>query len=131
MAKFKDLDDFFNDGLELPVGGKLYKIPAPDGETGLYCQRLAEAGVAAAQGKNVPEAELDDVRELDLYKRVLGPVYDELFADGVKWPRIKHVAITTFMWIVGNDEAAVAYWEKGPEAQAPAPRGRAAARSTS
>lgn len=128
--KFKDLDDFFDDGLALPVGGKTYRVPAPSAETGLYCQRLAEAGVAAAQGKDVPEAELDDVRELQLYQRVLGGVYDELIADGVSWPKIKHVAVTAFMWVAGNVEAAEAYWEKGPEAQAPAKTGRAAARST-
>ncbi|MEV4806761.1 hypothetical protein AB0K18_42775 [Nonomuraea sp. NPDC049421] len=131
MAKFKDLDEFFDDGLALPVGGKTYRIPAPSAEVGLYCQRLAEAGVAAANGKDAPEAELDDVRELDLYQKVLGPVYDELIADGVSWPKIKHVGITAFMWTAGNDEAAAAYWEKGPEAAAPAATGRAAARSTS
>ncbi|WP_336214381.1 DUF7426 family protein [Nonomuraea sp. LPB2021202275-12-8] len=129
---FKDLDDFFSDGLELPVGGKTYRIPAPSAETGLFCQRLAEAGVAAAQGKDVPEVELDDVRELELYQRVLGPVYAELIADGVSWPKLKHVAITAFMWVAGNEQAAEAYWEQGPspEAQAPTKTGRAAARST-
>lgn len=130
MAKFKDLNDFFDDGLELPIAGKLYKIAAPSAETGLYCQRLAEAGVAAANGRDVPEAELDDVRELELYQRVLGPTYDELIADGVSWPRIKHVAITTFMWVAGNEQAAQTYWEQGPEAQAPAATAPKAGSST-
>ncbi|MEU1883432.1 hypothetical protein ABZ470_39515 [Streptosporangium sp. NPDC020072] len=131
MAKFKDLDDFFDDSLPLPVGGKTYRIPPPSAEVGLYCQRLAEAGVAAASGKDVSEANLDDANELELYGKVLGPVYDQLVADGVSWPRIKHVAVTAFLWIVGNDDAAAAFWEQGPEAAAPAKTVRKAGRSTS
>src|SRR4051812_14586508 len=105
MAKFKDLDEFFDDGLSLPVGGKTYRIPAPSAQVGLYCQKLAEAATQAADGKDVSEADLDDAREADLYVKVLGPVYDELIADKVSWPKIKHVAVTTFLWIVGNDVA--------------------------
>ncbi|TMR97533.1 DUF7426 family protein [Nonomuraea basaltis] len=131
MANFADLDSFFDDGLSLPVGGKLYRIPAPSAEVGLYCQTLAESGMDAANGKDNPEAALDDVRELDLYRRVLGPVYDELIADGVSWPKIKHCGVTAFMWVAGSSDAAAAYWERGPEAAAPeAAKGRAAARST-
>ncbi|MDF5756661.1 hypothetical protein [Spongiactinospora sp. TRM90649] len=128
MATFADLDDFFDDGLELPVAGKTYRVPPPSAETGLYCQRLAEAGQAAAKGDQAPDADLDDARELDLYRRVLGPVYDELIADGVSWTRIKHVGITAFMWVIGNEQAAQAYWERGPEGVAPA--ATRAARST-
>ncbi|MFI6485153.1 hypothetical protein ACIBH1_45095 [Nonomuraea sp. NPDC050663] len=128
MVKLKELDDFLDDGLELPIKGKTYLVPPASAEVGLYCQRLAEVGMAAAKGQqDEGAAELDDARESELYRKCLGPVLDEMVADGVSWPRIKHAAITAFFWIAGNDEAAATFWERGPEAAAPeATKGRAA-----
>ncbi|MEV0149681.1 MULTISPECIES: hypothetical protein [unclassified Nonomuraea] len=124
MAKLKALDEFFDDTLTLPVGGKEYTVPAPSAETGLLCQRLMQAGVAAANGQETDLtdlANLDDDQETDLYRRCLGPVYDELRADKVTWPRIKHCGVTAFLWIAVDVDAAMKFWESGgdPEALAP------------
>ncbi|QFY09644.1 hypothetical protein GBF35_25975 [Nonomuraea phyllanthi] len=124
MAKLKALDEFFDDTLTLPISGKEYTIPAPDAETGLLCQRLMQAGVAAANGQAADLsdlAELDDDQETDLYRRCLGTVYDELLADKVTWPRIKHAGITAFLWIAVDLDAAMKFWDAGglPEALAP------------
>ncbi|MEU5863499.1 hypothetical protein ABZ815_20180 [Nonomuraea sp. NPDC047529] len=119
MAKFRDLDEFFDDTLPLPIGGKTYRVPPPDADTGLLCQRLMTAGIAAANGKEIDAAQLDDAGEVDLYQRVLGSVYSELRADGVSWPRLKHAGVTAFLWIAGDAEAAAKYWDAGPEADAP------------
>lgn len=135
MAKLKALDEFFDDTLTLPIGGREYTIPAPDAETGLLCQRLMQAGVAAAAGQQTDLsdlAELDDDQETDLYKRCLGPVYDQLIADKVSWPRIKHAGITAFLWVAADLETAMRYWEAGgnPEAFAPSRTVSEAAAST-
>ncbi|MEU4511781.1 hypothetical protein AB0G05_19995 [Nonomuraea wenchangensis] len=119
MAQFRDLDEFFDDSLSLPIGGKTYRVPPADAETGLFCQRLMAAGIDAANGKQVDAANLDDDGETDLYRRVLGGAYDEMIADRVSWPRIKHAGVTAFLWIAGDADTAAKYWEAGPEAEAP------------
>ncbi len=133
MAQFRDLDEFFDDTLPLPIGGKVYVVPPASAETGLFCQRLMEAGVDAANGKDTDLASLDDEGERDLYQRVLGPVYGELKANGVSWPKIKHAGITAFLWIAGDRDTAQKYWEAGdggPEAEAPTRAERRAAAAT-
>lgn len=140
MTGFRDLDEFFDDSLRLPVAGKTYVIPAPDAEVGLLCQRLMHAGLAAEQGQAVDGEELNklaavvlnDDEEKDLYKRILGPVYDELFADGVKWPRIQHVGATALVWVAAGKDAALKHWESGAgEVPAPNRATRRAAAATS
>ncbi|MFI6886753.1 DUF7426 family protein [Streptosporangium canum] len=142
MAAFKDLDEFFDDTLRLPVGGKTYVIPAPDAEVGLLCQRLMNAGIAAESGEEVDGEELTnlaavvltDDQEQDLYKRILGPVYVELFNDGLTWPKIQHIGSTALIWVAVGTDAAVKFWTSSGEAQAPNRSTRrataAAARST-
>ncbi|MGW4639550.1 DUF7426 family protein [Sphaerisporangium sp. NPDC004334] len=131
---FKDLDEFFVDTLPLPVGGKTYVVPPADAETGLLCQRLMAAGIDAANGKQVDLASLDDAGEKDLYRRCLGAVYDELIADGVTWPKVKHCGVTAFLWIAGDVDTAETYWLSGgdddPETPAPNRAARRAAAST-
>ncbi|PRX66103.1 hypothetical protein B0I32_106239 [Nonomuraea fuscirosea] len=135
MAKLKALDEFFDDTLTLPVSGSEYTIPAPDAETGLLCQRLMQAGVAAAAGQQTDLsdlADLDDDEETDLYKRCLGPVYDALVADKVSWPKIKHCGVTAFLWIAADLDTAMRFWDAGgvPEAMAPDRAASEAAAST-
>lgn len=121
MAKLKALGEFLDTTLTLPVNGKEYVVPAPSAETGLLCQKLMQAGVAAANGKEADLADLDDGEELDLYKRCLGSVHDELLTDKISWPVIKHCGVTAFLWIAADLDTATRYWESGgnPEAQAP------------
>lgn len=128
---FEDLDEFFDDTIELPVGGKTYVVPGVDAETGLYCQRLLERGKAAYLGKDVDGGELDDEAEMSLYERVLGPVYAELIADGVSWPKISHCGLTAFFWAANNRTTAEKYWNSGgnPEALTP-PTNRAQRRAS-
>jgi hypothetical protein len=127
---FKDLDEFFEDTLSLPVGGKTYVVPGPSAETGLWAQRLIESGKAAYFGKAT--AELDDDEETNVYQRVLGPAFDEMVANGVLWKRIQHCGVTALIWCAGNEAAAEQYWEHGqsPEFQARA-QNRATRRSGS
>lgn len=118
MADFQDLDEFFDGSLRLPIGGKWYRIPSPDGETGLKIQRYTEiatkAAKAAREGKG-GEAELDkqlltDQEELDLYPLALGPAFEEMRADGVAWSRIRHAAMTAVVWISFGEDPAAEFW---------------------
>ncbi len=136
---FKDLDEFFDPTLKLPVSGKTYVVPPPSAEVGLLCQRLMQASIAAQAGQAVDEdglnelaqLVLDDKQEKDLYQTILGLVWDELLADKVSWPAIQHVGQTALIWVAAGLEAAAKHWESGPEGEAEAPTTEAtAAKST-
>jgi hypothetical protein len=146
----RDLDEFFDPSLRLPIRGKTYVVESPDAKTGLRVQRLLTTGVVAAAGGEVSQEdldslELDDKAELDLYLGLLGSTYDEMVADGLPWEMIKHAGGTAMMWVAFGIEAAERFWEDGapsgeasrPEPQdhkAPAasqPSRRAASRGTS
>ncbi|MEV4078950.1 hypothetical protein AB0J43_01485 [Nonomuraea fuscirosea] len=137
MAQFRNLDEFFDPSLRLPVGGKVYVIPPPDAEVGLLVQRLMNAGIAAEAGQDVDEEGLNDLAESvltndsdekDLYQRLLGPVWDEMFADRLDWPVIQHVGQTVLLWVAAGVDAAAKHWEAGSgEAAAPNRKTRRAA----
>lgn len=144
---YRDLDELLDGGLDLPIGGKLYRVPPVNAETGLRLQRLHDwmFGVAAAvkaheddPGQDLalpePAAELlTDAQELDMYRKSLGTAYDEMIDDGVAWPRFKVAGMTAFLHHTQSAEAAERYWNAGgrPEASAGNRAGRrAAARST-
>ncbi|HUR06993.1 MAG TPA: hypothetical protein VM347_30920 [Nonomuraea sp.] len=142
MTTFQDLDEFFDDSLRLPVGGKWYVVPAPDAEVGLLCQRLMHASLQAEQGEAVDDPKLNELAEVvlnddeerDLYRRILGPVWNELRADGVSWPKVQHIGATALVWVAAGKDAAAKIWASGGAGEAPAPnratRRAAAAKST-
>lgn len=112
---FRDLDDFLTDTIDLPIRGKTYTVSAPDGETGLLCQRLLALGAQSAKGETDEKSTLDDGDERDLYQRVLGPVWDEMMADKVSWPWIKRASTTVMFWCTLGLAAAETYWNSEPD----------------
>lgn len=121
---FRQLHDVFDARLRLPGrDGKAYAIPEPDRELGLWCTALCSAGLALNLGQELtdkmPALQLDDEDELALYRRILGPVWDELEADGLGFPTQKHYALTAFFWIGMGEDAAMTYWNSGGKASAP------------
>jgi hypothetical protein len=132
---FQDLDEFFDDTLSLPVGGKVYVVPPATAEFGLYCQRLLSRGAITMAGGEVagppPKMHFDDDEEIDIYKLALGEtLYKELLSDGVSWPRVQLIGQTAIVWIGANIAAAEQYWAGGGRPEASAPTNRAARRST-
>ncbi|TLQ43487.1 DUF7426 family protein [Streptomyces marianii] len=118
MAGFKVLDEFLGDSLDLPVrcnDGEIrtFHIPAPSAEDGLRVEALMELGIRmAAEGADPDTEVLDDAQELDLYRTVLGPAYD----DAIKFlnsARFKVLALTAMLWITQGLDAAEACWNAG------------------
>lgn len=123
---FRDLDEFFDSSLRLPVRGKTYVIPSPDAKTGLWCQRiiaLAGKGKDGLTDDDAASLRLDDDEERDLFQRLLGDAFEEMVADGLPWEHVKHCGMTALMWAAGNSEQAEAYWNAGGDPKA-APRDR-------
>jgi hypothetical protein len=116
---FNDLDDFFDDALRLPIGGKEYVITV-SAQAGMRYQKLFALVVAANAGATLStdelaELDLSDENEKDVFLAVLGPAYEEMVADGVTWPKIKHAAATAFMYAAGDKKLAEQVWSN-PEA---------------
>lgn len=121
-TKFQNLDDFFDAALELPIGKKVYRIPSPSADVGLYVQRLMEAAAWINDGQlppgDAPKLKLNDDEEVDLYQVVMGPAMDEMKADGVLWSKIMLAAQTAFIWIGAGDAAAEAFWASSGDPKA-------------
>ena len=125
---FKDLADFFDPTLPLLIGGKTYTVPSPSAATGLFVQQVMGVAADVQAGNEVDDQSLqsltlDDAEEKNLYKRLLGPVYDEFVADGLSWEHIKHAGITCIVWVMQDRDSAEAFWNTGGK---PAPKARKA-----
>ena len=118
--------------------GKDYLVPYPDAATGARWTAQADLGWRKAQGAELTPDEdallaLDDQEEQTLYQRVLGPVYDEMVADGVKWPHLVAIARDAYFVITDNTQLADSLLAAQGEAGARANRAtrRAAAKKPS
>lgn len=131
MSGFRDLDEFLDDSLRLPIGGTTYVVPPVDAKTGIIFERLLAAGVTVANGGELEgdlSPILDDDQELTLYERALGTAYQQMIDDGVSWPRIKLAGVTSFLFTTAGAEVAEAYWSSGGASQGEAVAPNRAAR---
>jgi hypothetical protein len=124
---FKDLYDVFDGRLALPAGGKTYYIPEPDEQLGLWCTAFCTAGIAANQGidlgtRKLPPLVLNDTEEKAMYVRLLGPVWDELAADGHGFSTQRLFALTALIWTGLGEDAAMTFWNSGGDPKASQPR---------
>lgn len=114
----RDLEEFFDGSLSLPVGGKTYKVPPISATDGLWATALTDLAVKDKPSES-DVATLNDDDERNLYQRMLGPVYDELIADDVAWPVIQRCGRTAFVFFTLGEGPAAKAWEAVGEAPAP------------
>lgn len=100
---FKDLSEFFDPDLKIPVRGKVYRIPAPNALDGL---RLRKAF-------NDPSAHYTDDDEIEEWKLLLGPVWDEMIEDGIDWKSLSHVGRTAMFYYGLGETLAQVTWQTG------------------
>ncbi|MFD3574776.1 hypothetical protein [Streptomyces sp. NPDC058644] len=133
---FKVLEEFEDDALTLPVrlpDGTVreFRIPSPSAEDGLRVQTLMEQSARMADAGTPMDTEvLDDAAELNLFEIALGDAYKDLMATGLRWSRVRHVAMTAVMWITAGLEVAEKFWEADGDPSRAAPN-RAARRASS
>lgn len=129
--KAKDLSQFQDPDLHLVYRKKPYTIKAASFKLGLFFHKVFEFGykVAASEenGTELTEADeaeamkLDDQEEGDLIVRALGnDLIDKLDADGVPFKIISLMSMTLLLDTVRDRETAIAYWNAGGKAPAPA-----------
>lgn len=125
-SPFKDLDEFLDGSLTLPIGGRDYVIPPLSAEDGLWAQSIMDATIRAAVEMDARERGVDvdspappatqttlsDDEERDFYKTMLSePVLEQMRADKVSWPKIQRAAQTAYLYFTVSEEAALARWE--------------------
>ncbi|WKK26871.1 hypothetical protein QZH56_15495 [Streptomyces olivoreticuli] len=118
---FEALDELLDETLRLPIGGRVYTVPAPSAEVGLRTQAIIHAAATAADGGRADEQVLADAAERDLYADVLGSAHEQMVADGVPWPALKHAAITAMVWISQDKAAAERFWNAAGDPSRAAP----------
>lgn len=122
---FEPIDELLDETLVLPVKGRRYTIAAPSAETGLAVQAVVQSAAVAASGGEVDTDALGDAAERDLYRDLLGDAYDQMLADGVSWPALKHCARVAIVWVVQDKATAERVWSSGGDPSRLAPNRQA------
>lgn len=110
---FEDLAAYISGGFELPVAGRTYTIPAPVARDGLWLQALLDGLESVVLTRAIGAANkavLEDEQERGAYQMALGPAYDEMLANDVPWPALKHAGMTAWLYWTRGEEAAERYW---------------------
>ncbi|MFD0886768.1 hypothetical protein ACFQ08_19650 [Streptosporangium algeriense] len=119
MPRFPELDASLGETLDLPLrlpSGqmKTYVVQPVDAESWTWLTaRFTGLSEKVATAKDDGEEAVDDRGEAALYRRCLGPVYDELLADRAGWRQIRACGLTALAWHVHGEEAAQEVWERG------------------
>lgn len=114
MPEFDDLGAYLSPTLDLPVAGTTYKVPSPPALVGLRLQaawavtNARQAGVAAKAHHAALVAADDGATSLE--QDALGPVYDQMLADGVSTEVLNHAGMTAYLWVVAGERAARLWW---------------------
>jgi len=111
---FEDLAAFISPGFDLPIQGRSYRVPAPNGRDGVYLQALMDGAATLTLTSSTLGAAntviLSDEKERTVYQLALGPAYDEMLDADVPWPVIKHAGMTAWIRWTRGDAASEKYW---------------------
>lgn len=98
MAQLRDLTEFFDPDLHLPIDGKDYRIPAVSKDE---ADRLARLLV----DKTLTEAQEKAERE-----HILGPALEQMKAAGLPDPVITHAGRTAIFHYGGGPKLGASHW---------------------
>lgn len=106
--EFEDYDAFNAGPLEFPYRGKTYVVPLPDFDTGATLTRITSGEDTEFRSKPVQE----------IWKLLLGPVWDELVADKVPFTFIARCGLTALTDFQYGRDLAKAAWKAGGDPKA-------------
>jgi hypothetical protein len=101
-VSYEDLREFLDPDLYLPIGGKRYRVESPSAREGLRLRVLL-----------LGDGMLDSEQEVAELRKLMSTAFDEMRADGVKWPEIVHAGRTALLHYGITPEAAERYWRGG------------------
>jgi hypothetical protein len=105
MAELSDYSKFAEGPLEFPINGKRYVLPEQGIEAGITL-----AGIVS--GKNKAAARMEGV---ELWKLLLGPLWDEMIADGVPLAAATRAGLTALADHQYGRDVAEITWETGAD----------------
>lgn len=108
----KPYEEFAPEPLAFPIGSKLYVLPPLDYRLGLRLQQILAGD----------DDSLNDAKGEDLFQLVLGPLWDEMKADGVPLEAMQRAGFVALADYQYGRAMAEKVWENGldPEALAAA-----------
>ncbi|MBV6758352.1 DUF7426 family protein [Rhodococcus opacus] len=98
MPHLRDLTEFYDPNLYLPINGKQYKVLAPPKKKADELRLLIVDKTVTLQ------------QERDEFEALLGPALDEMVADNVPDPVITHAGRTALLHFGGNAKLGAANW---------------------
>lgn len=102
-VKYPDLAEYYDPDLHLPISGNVYTIPSPGMDE---TERLA---AYCFSDHSLEEHAAERAK-------ILGPVRDQMIADGVCSPFADFAADTAIIHFAVNQDAARAVWQFAPNA---------------
>lgn len=106
MTELKDFTDFADGPLVFPIRGKKYTAPEISIELGMRLNGITNHGDEA------------DMESVELFKLMLGPVWDEMVSDGVPMTAAIRAGATMLADFQYGREYATAMWETGADPKA-------------
>lgn len=106
--EFEDFDTFSAGPLEFPYRGKTYVVPLPDFETGATLTRITSGEDTEFRSKPVQE----------IWKLLLGPVWDEMVTEHVPFTFIARAGLTALTDFQYGRDLAKAAWKAGGDPKA-------------
>ena len=131
IADLRELDDFFNPALLLPINGKEYRVTAVDAATGLRLKNLLSVGLKAASITTKDIELVSDDEETDFFTTILGPAYQELVTDGISYKGVQFISSVVFVWTTQSFDVAQQMWRTGGKVPTPNREQRRTATRTS
>lgn len=107
----RDLREFHDPHLHLPIAGKTYTVHAPTADLGLRIKRHTSSGVADPKQEVAFVAELLGATYDPETDEMSGGLWDEMNADGVPYDEILHVGNTALAHYGVSPEFGVLWWE--------------------
>ncbi|KZM75743.1 hypothetical protein [Nocardia terpenica] len=99
MAALRDLTEFYDPDLSLPIGGVLYKITCPG---------ITEADRLRSL---VADETLTTAQEYAEVVKILGPVREEMARNGVPDTMAMHAGRTALLHFGGSPDMGRAHWQ--------------------
>jgi len=106
MTQLREYEEFAAGPLEFPIRGKVYTAPEVDIPTGLRLN-----GIATGETEQ-------DLPTVDLYRLLLGPVWEQMLTDGVPLDAAMRAGLTAMNDFLYGREYAIASWEAGLDPKA-------------
>lgn len=120
--KLNDIRPTTERPLEVPIGGKTYRIKPISADLGLRFQDLMAVTAKAQAGKETTDLDIEilsDSAEQDFYMEALGEAGEQMLRDGVTFVELKTAALFAIIHAVYGEEMAERFWNAGGKAEPP------------